>query len=85
MQARPLKFCGMTIERMRELRLARPFKPFAIRLRDGRRITIRRGDGFALSPAGHRIVVMEPRYQSIELESISDITFPKTSRLRRKR
>ena len=68
----------MTIERMKSLRLARPFQPFTIHLRDGKRISIRRGDAFALSPAGARIVVVEPRYQSIELSSIADVTLRET-------
>ena len=64
----------MMIERIRELRYARPFKPFAIHLRDGRQLKVRRWDAFAISPTGQRIVVVEPGYQSIEIDSISDLT-----------
>jgi len=63
----------MTIEKLLELRHARPFKPFALQLRDGRRVTVRRYDAFAISPKRNRIIVVEPKYVSIMLDTISGV------------
>ena len=72
----------MMIDRIRELRYARPFKPFTIHLRDGRRLKVPLWHVFAISPDETRVVLIKP-YQSIQIDSIADLTVQKPRSRRR--
>lgn len=50
----------MTIERLRTLHQARPFRPFTIHMADGKRIRITHPETLAYSPSGRTIVVTLP-------------------------
>ena len=50
----------MTIERLKELYDAQPFKPFVLHLADGREIPVRHRDFIMAAPSGRTIVVMQP-------------------------
>jgi len=50
----------MTIERMRELCHAQPFRPFVIHLADGRDIPVHHQEFIAASPMGRTMVVYQP-------------------------
>lgn len=50
----------MTIERIRDLYKAEPFKPFTMHLADGRHIPVRHREFMALSPGGRTVVVYRP-------------------------
>lgn len=49
----------MTIEQVKQLYDAAPFKPFVIHLADGRRIPVKHREFMATSPSGRTIVVYE--------------------------
>ncbi len=71
----------MTIEKFRELRHAKPFQPFLIRLRDGEKVKVREAFNLALSQRGTYVVVLGPAgaYHHIDLKNISDITLQRKS------
>ena len=50
----------MTIERLREMYNAQPFRPFIIRLADGRRVPVRHREFIMTVPSGRTIVVCQP-------------------------
>ena len=50
----------MTIERIRELYNAQPFRPFVIHLADGRDIPVLHREFIMAAPSGRTIVVMQP-------------------------
>ncbi|HTU89542.1 MAG TPA: hypothetical protein VMF69_05540 [Gemmataceae bacterium] len=50
----------MTIEQLRDLHLARPFKPFDIHLADGRTLSVEHPEFLAQSPTGRTFVVGRP-------------------------
>jgi hypothetical protein len=51
---------GMTIEQLRQLHSARPFKPFDIHLADGRTLSVEHPELLAMSPSGRVIHVGHP-------------------------
>ncbi|MBI1349278.1 hypothetical protein GC163_23660 [bacterium] len=50
----------MTIERVRELYHAQPFRPFVIHLADGRAIPVHHQEFIAASPTWRTLVVYKP-------------------------
>ena len=50
----------MTIQRVRELYEAQPFRPFVMHLADGRNITVHHPDFVASAPSGRTLVVFQP-------------------------
>jgi hypothetical protein len=66
----------VTIEKIRELCDAEPFRPFVIHFPDGRRIKVEHPDYVALAPSG-RLVSVFQRDDSetlIDLMVVSDVT-----------
>jgi hypothetical protein len=59
----------MTIEQVRQLYNAAPFRPFIIHLADGRQIPVKHREFMALSPSGRTIVV----YQTDDTSNIIDL------------
>jgi hypothetical protein len=59
----------MTIEQVRQLYNAAPFRPFTIHLADGRQIPVKHREFMALSPSGRTIVV----YQADDTSNIIDL------------
>lgn len=59
----------MTIEQMRATREAHPFRPFTLRLADGRSFRIQHRDYISMSPGGRTVIV----YQTDESFSILDL------------
>lgn len=55
----------MTIEELRRLRLAHPFRPFDLVVEDGRRFVVKQPYHMAISPAGNAIAVANG--ESVEL------------------
>lgn len=47
----------MTIEQLRDMHAAKPFRPFNIHFADGRRLTIRHPEFLARSPSGRTAIV----------------------------
>lgn len=50
----------MTIERIRELYHAQPFRPFILHLADGREIPVHHQEFMLARPSGRTIVVCQP-------------------------
>lgn len=65
----------MTIERLRELYNAEPFRPFVLHLADGREISVHHREFMAAAPSGRTIVVYQPddRMNIIDLLLVTDI------------
>jgi len=59
----------MTIEQVKQLYSAAPFRPFIIHLADGRRIHVKHREFMATSPSGRTIVV----YQTDDSFNIIDL------------
>ncbi len=74
----------MTIEKIRELCHAEPFRPFVLHFPDGRHIGVQHPDFVALSPTGRLISVFQANGSEslVDLMLISDITI-KEGRVRR--
>jgi hypothetical protein len=47
----------MTIEQLREVNRARPFRPFTIQLADGDRVRVSHPESLLITPSGRTIVV----------------------------
>lgn len=65
----------MTMERLRDLYDAQPFRPFTLHLADGRAITVHHREFFAAAPSGRTIVVFQPddRMHIIDLLLVTDV------------
>ena len=50
----------MTIERLKELYEAQPFRPFLIHLADGRKLSVQHRDFIMAVPSGRTIIVAQP-------------------------
>jgi hypothetical protein len=50
----------MTIERLKELYEAQPFRPFLIHLADGRELPVQHRDFIMAVPSGRTIIVAQP-------------------------
>jgi hypothetical protein len=74
----------VTIEKIRELCHAEPFRPFVLHFPDGRRIGVQHPDFVALSPTGRMVSVFQTDGSEslIDLMLVSDITI-KEGRTRR--
>ncbi len=63
----------MTPEQFRTLLLQRPFRPFTIRLADGRSFEVAHPEFVAMSPAGRTVIVFDSGDSSGEIYSIIDL------------
>ncbi len=65
----------MTVEQVRRLYDARPFKPFIIHLADGREIAVRHREYIAISPQGRTFVAYQPDGTAniIDLYRVTDL------------
>jgi hypothetical protein len=66
----------MTIEQLRNVYNAQPFKPFVLHLADGRSVAVPHRDFMATAPNGRTMVVMEApddRMHIIDLLLVTDI------------
>jgi hypothetical protein len=65
----------MTVEQLREVWKADPFRPFIIHLADGRNISVNHRDFLASSPSGRTIIVYQPddSFNVIDLLLVTDL------------
>ena len=65
----------MDIERIREVRLAHPFKPFYLIMNDGRRLPVERAIYLGISPTKKFLVYSPPEggFDFIGVNDISDV------------
>ena len=76
----------MTIEKLRELHRAQPFRPFIIHLADGRSVMVRHPELLAASPTGRTVVVIEPddSMHMIDLLLVTDLEVKANGRTKRR-
>lgn len=77
----------MTIEKLREVHQAKPFRPFSLYLADGGTIRVSHPESLAYSPSGRTIVVISPddRTQFVDLLLVSRIELGNGTRRRSRR
>jgi hypothetical protein len=65
----------LTIEQLKHVYGATPFRPFVLHLADGREITVRSPEFMASSPSGRTIIVYQPddSFNIIDLLLVTDI------------
>jgi hypothetical protein len=67
----------MTIEKIREMYDAQPFRPFIMHLADGREIPVPHREFLALSPTGRTVIVCGPdeAFSIVDLYLVTDLEF----------
>jgi hypothetical protein len=77
----------MTLDRLKELHHARPFRPFKMHLADGETSTVTHPESLAYSPSGRTIVVVAPddSTQIVDLLLVSRIEVAGNGRRRSSR
>ena len=67
----------MTVEQLKAVYSARPFRPFLLHLADGRQIPVQHPDFIMTVPSGRTIFVVQPDDTSniIDLLLVTDIEF----------
>jgi hypothetical protein len=65
----------VTIEQLKQVYNATPFRPFVLHLADGREILVRHREFMATSPSGRTIIVYQPdeSFNIIDLLLVTDI------------
>jgi hypothetical protein len=66
---------SMTVERVRNLHGARPFRPFTIHLGDGRSFRVKHPELLAILPPGRNVIVVtgEDEWEIIDLLLVTSI------------
>ena len=73
----------MTIDRLRQVSRATPFKPFTLSLTDGRRFRVRSPEFIMITPEASRTVVVAESgedYSIVDLLLVTSIDFGKAQR-----
>jgi len=69
----------MTIEELRNARAANPFRPFTIRLADGRSFLVPHRDYLSMSPVGGRTVIVygtnQGAFSILDLLLVTELSF----------
>jgi hypothetical protein len=67
----------MDAERIRELRLADPFKPFNLVLRDGRKLPVDRPNALSMSPDGKLLVflTLDSWFEQLSPNAVVNVDF----------
>jgi hypothetical protein len=68
----------MTVEQLKQVWKADPFRPFTIHLADGRNVSVQHRDFVAQSPSGRTIIVYQPddSFNIIDLLLVTDLEVP---------
>jgi hypothetical protein len=77
----------MTIEKVKELYSAQPFRPFVIHLADGREIPVYHRDFIMAAPSGRTLYVSQPddSFNIIDLLLVTDLEIANGQSRTRKR
>jgi hypothetical protein len=77
----------MTIERVRELYDAEPFRPFVLHLADGREIPVLHREFIMTAPSGRTVFVMQPddSLNIIDLLLVTDVEIRRNGRHSKKK
>jgi hypothetical protein len=67
----------VTIEQLRNVYNAQPFRPFILHLADGRQILVVHREFIAFSPSGRTVVVYQPdeSFNIVDLLLVTDLEF----------
>ncbi len=67
---------GMTIEQLRKMVRAQPFRPFAIHLADGRQVEIKHPEFLATSPSGRTAIVFytDDTFEAIDVLLVTSVS-----------
>ena len=67
----------MTIEQIRKVYEAQPFRPFVLHLADGRNVPVGHREFLALSPSGRTAIVYQPdeSFNVVDLLLVTDLEF----------
>ena len=67
----------MTVEQLRNVHHAQPFRPFVMHLADGRDIPVRHPDFLATAPNGRTVGVYQPdnSFNMIDLLLVTDLEY----------
>jgi hypothetical protein len=68
----------MTVEQLKQVWKADPFRPFTIHWADGRHVTVNHRDFIAQSPSGRTVIVYQPddSFNIIDLLLVTDLEVP---------
>ena len=74
----------MTIEQLRTAHLASPFRPFTIRVADGRSFLVRHPEFLSHSPSGRTMIVHhdDDSYSVLDLLLVTELEFSNSSQQR---
>jgi hypothetical protein len=74
----------MTIEQLRTAHLASPFRPFTIRVADGRSFFVRHPEFLSHSPSGRTMIVHhdDDSYSVLDLLLVTELEFSSSSQRR---
>jgi len=74
----------MTIERIRDVYDAQPFRPFLIHLADGRQIAVKHREFLATAPSGRTMIAYQPddSFSIIDLLLVTDLEVKANGRSR---
>jgi hypothetical protein len=77
----------MTIDRIRELYSAEPFRPFVLHLADGRHVPVHHREFMMAVPSGRTVVVCQPddTLNIIDLLLVTDVELKRTTNGSRRR
>lgn len=77
----------MTIEQLRQVWEADPFRPFTIQLADGRNVMVHHREFVAASPSGRTIIVYLPdeSFRMIDLLLVTELEVSKGKKRRTKK
>ena len=65
----------MTIEQLRQMHQARPFRPFRVHMADGRHLDVQHPEFLAHTPAGRTVMIAQPdeRFEVIDLLLVTSL------------
>jgi hypothetical protein len=71
----------MTVEQIRRVYEAQPFRPFVLHLADGRHVPVGHREFLALSPSGRTVFVYQPdeSFNIVDLLLVTDLEFNSSS------
>jgi hypothetical protein len=77
----------MTIDKIRQLYDARPFRPFTLHLADGREIEVEHPEFMARAPSGRTVVIYQPddSFNIVDLLLVTDLEVKSSTNGRRRR
>jgi hypothetical protein len=74
----------MTVDEIRAAYYAKPFKPFVVRLTDGRKLKVPKQHYLGISPVGDEIVVArDDSFVFVKIDNVASLEITKAKRRKR--